>query len=483
MLLFALMHCANDRKPEVLQLLSGPNRCQIETCAVLLASHGNTYTEALLWLYRSQHQHARVLQALTEDKCVAIGAWSRDQFYCWTADYLRWLWYNEEDNTLPRQALFALKPVLEYDAELGLSVLVSRPTGKTSFGGKGVTIGEVLTFLRSCSPRINYGRGSINLAVFRGGHSAISNSQQTMWAMENSIAQVLASIPLATGHALAVAFLECLVASGEAPPSLHDDFARLLVEGIVQSPFPPTTPAETLPEDVEDLLLYKIYRKKLQAFLANSNAYHPQAISKMLSKEYYLENALILAKLGRHRDVLVIYIKHLKKLDLAETYCDKVYTVLKDHPSNLAMNMKTSLMGILNSNMPPGVTIALDLAATLSEPSEIYLIMFQVILDEEEEENDNGSDSDSLLSPSAQPSENVRVVVSLAEKYFDRFDATALLELLPRDIPVASLLHYFLTVLEYGNCKRRNLQILHHLLRVREVAVRTSDFIQLTPQK
>jgi hypothetical protein len=47
-----------------------------------------------------------------------IGAWTTEQFYNWTADYLRWLWYNEEDATLPRQALMALKPVLEYDAEV-----------------------------------------------------------------------------------------------------------------------------------------------------------------------------------------------------------------------------------------------------------------------------------------------------------------------------------------------------------------------------
>ncbi len=75
MLLHAYMHCQppHEHRQAVLKLLSASNRCQIESCAVLLASYGNAYTEALLWLYRSQHQHARVLQALSEDKCVAIG--------------------------------------------------------------------------------------------------------------------------------------------------------------------------------------------------------------------------------------------------------------------------------------------------------------------------------------------------------------------------------------------------------------------------
>jgi hypothetical protein len=73
MYLFALMNCSPVRRAAVIDLLSGPNRCQIESCSVLLASHGNQFTEALLWLFRSQNQHSRVLQALTEDKCVAIG--------------------------------------------------------------------------------------------------------------------------------------------------------------------------------------------------------------------------------------------------------------------------------------------------------------------------------------------------------------------------------------------------------------------------
>lgn len=118
MLLSALVSCSPSRRGAVVELLSGPNRCQIESCSVLLASQGNAYTEALLWLFRSQNQHNRVLQALTEEKCVGVGAWSKEQFYAWTSDYLRWLWYHEEDATLPKQALLALKPVLEYDAEV-----------------------------------------------------------------------------------------------------------------------------------------------------------------------------------------------------------------------------------------------------------------------------------------------------------------------------------------------------------------------------
>lgn len=51
------------------------------------------------------------------------GGWNREQFYLWAADYLRWLWYHEGDAALPKLALFALKPLLEYDAEVSVYVV------------------------------------------------------------------------------------------------------------------------------------------------------------------------------------------------------------------------------------------------------------------------------------------------------------------------------------------------------------------------
>jgi hypothetical protein len=147
------------------------------------------------------------------------GAWTKDQFYTWTADYLRWLWYHDGDAPLPRQALVALKSVLEYDAEvssmcsrriqqlmiifslqLGLSVLVSRPPNKTSFGGKGVTISEVLTFLRGTSPKRNYARGIASTLLASGQG-------------EKGIAAIISSTPLFNGHALGVAFLGMVLLS------------------------------------------------------------------------------------------------------------------------------------------------------------------------------------------------------------------------------------------------------------------------------
>lgn len=59
-----------------------------------------------------------LIPSVTTNIITTAGGWNREQFYLWAADYLRWLWYHEGDAALPKLALFALKPLLEYDAEV-----------------------------------------------------------------------------------------------------------------------------------------------------------------------------------------------------------------------------------------------------------------------------------------------------------------------------------------------------------------------------
>ena len=84
-----------------------------------------------------------------------------------------------------------------------------RPPQKTSFGGKGVTISEVLNFLRSTSPKINYTRSSLSYGATSNVNAALNKLKErnSIWQNEKGIAMVIASTPLVNGHALAVAFL------------------------------------------------------------------------------------------------------------------------------------------------------------------------------------------------------------------------------------------------------------------------------------
>ena len=72
--LSALIQCAPPRRQAVVDLLARANRCHVDTAAVLVASQGVAFIEALLWLYRTKNEHRRVLSALTEDRCVGSGS-------------------------------------------------------------------------------------------------------------------------------------------------------------------------------------------------------------------------------------------------------------------------------------------------------------------------------------------------------------------------------------------------------------------------
>lgn len=143
-LLVAHMACNPPRKSAVTDLVSSQNRCHIESCSVILASHGNAFIESLLWLYRSHGEHKRVLSQLTEDRCGGVGGWTKDQLYLWSADYLRSLWALG-DAQLTALVLQYVRPVLEFDAELGVSVFMTatRPSPANGTGAAGVPFAEV----------------------------------------------------------------------------------------------------------------------------------------------------------------------------------------------------------------------------------------------------------------------------------------------------------------------------------------------------
>ena len=106
-------------------------------------------TEALLWLFRSHNDHKRVLSALSEANCCGENTWTRQQYYTWVIEYLSILWrtpasvFNASgsnssgDNVSPSMFISLIFPVLktvfEYDANMGLGVLIGR-SGSTSTG-------------------------------------------------------------------------------------------------------------------------------------------------------------------------------------------------------------------------------------------------------------------------------------------------------------------------------------------------------------
>ena len=131
-----------------------------------------------------------MLSALSESNCCGENAWNRRQYYAWVAEYLTTLWRNSAPAPTPgtisslsgvsatgagidqevsphllvNQVLPVLRTVFEYDANMGLSVLVNTKTqarGASSdnrtaadTGGQGVALEDVSTPLPPLTCRI-----------------------------------------------------------------------------------------------------------------------------------------------------------------------------------------------------------------------------------------------------------------------------------------------------------------------------------------
>ena len=448
--LSALINCSPPDKNNIITLLSGPNRCHPEHSAVMLASKGKSYTEGLLWLYRSNGEHRRVLAALTEDRCVDSGAWTREQFYTWMADYLRWLWFSE-DSLLPPFALQSLKLVLEYDAELGLSVLISRPKGRSTFGGKGVTVNEVVGFLKGVP--INLDETTRQSVLSGSNTGAKLNYSQRKSRQTFSCGGIMT--PLINGSALGIAYLEWLVGSGAAPASMHDEFSQLLVDsipmnsGIEHS----RNNLELCDNDVESTILYKIYRRKLQYFLQHSTEVRSERILKKMPVEFLYEQALLMAKMGQHEEVMDVYINKLYDISLARAYCDTTYhRIMEKDGKKEAGAAYLCLFDVILAS-----------SALLAPPDDLNVKNYGSIA---------SNMSNVMLSPDKA---RLACVIGLAEKYFERFDPNTFLTLLGPDTPIKEISAYLNIIIEYNGTKRKNLQVLHQVMRMQEVNLRISN--------
>jgi hypothetical protein len=257
-------------------------------------------------LYRSHGEHKKVLSALSEERCVGSGAvWSRDSYYQWVAEYLQWLWF-QDDSTLPSLILPTLKTVMEYNATLGLSILIHGGGKKypaNGLGGKGVPVEDVIAFLESLT--------------------LVGTQQQSMITLPtSSVLPPTATFRIKNGLIISLIYLEWLVGSNQSSQEILDLYAQSLMKAIpmnlLVSPSSSTrsggggaaVPMDhaknnlTVTEnDSEEVQFYKLCREKLQVYLQSSFPYRVDRLMKYLPKELLHEYALLLSRLGRHEEV------------------------------------------------------------------------------------------------------------------------------------------------------------------------------------
>lgn len=144
-----------------------------------------------------------------------------------------------------------------------------------SFGGKGLTMTEVVQFLESIQPSPN----STTVKPSTTGQSVPTRSNNTSTSTQQLCPLSVAGVvfPLTSGALIAAAYLEWLVTQQSVPALIHDEYLGLLAQGLVavrESTGDTVNEREVLanlndllPSDGDTLRLFKIYRRKLQHFL------------------------------------------------------------------------------------------------------------------------------------------------------------------------------------------------------------------------
>jgi hypothetical protein len=510
-MLSANMICSPPRKQAVVDLVSGANRCHLESCSVILASYGNAFFEALLGLYRSRGEHRKVFAVLAEDKCEGVGAWTREEFYVWVAEYLRWLWY-QSDPSLTALVLQHIEPLLRYDAELGVGIFMNKNLPKASgnenfLGGSGVPFSEVLVYLRKI-PSSSLGasqKPSTTGAKDRssGSSSSSSSGSSKKTHMRVSVAAMLMSsvsawlprtpmLPLSGGDSLGLVYLEWLVLNtslaAESAAFIHDEYAKLLMEKIPALAVDhAANDLSVSPQDSEELRLYKILRSKLQALLQASECYRAERIIECLPPQLLHEYALLLCKMDCHEEALQVYVHFLNDLPLAEKYCNSLYvTARRQEALQWAAESSIPEVASIAGAQPPASEASGQSSSKADNKKiqDIYLSLLKILLSppstsipsslERRTGAGAGAGGDVVtLVNSSSPAvartidpERLQLVMETAERHCAKIDACAFLDLLPKNVPAASVVSFVALSMESVTASQHNLQVASQLYSV-----------------
>ncbi|GLV35804.1 Vacuolar protein sorting 39 [Carabus blaptoides fortunei] len=169
---------------------------------------------------------------------------------------------------------------------------------------------------------------------------------------------------------------------------------------------------------------------KLISFLETSTNYTPETVIQHFpASSLFEERAVILGKLGKHEQVLSIYVNILGDVDRAVAYCNKVFS-------------RGDAIG-----------------------GEVYVMLISMLLTPTLDNlKDTGIDVKLVkLSPkTAQP--DLETALALLEKYADKIEPIKALSILPDTVPVSRIQHFLETSLQMVLNKRRKAELLKGLL-------------------
>lgn len=441
------------------------------------ALNNASFVEASVWLLRSAGKHEQAIevaytrllhqgqQLQPENEMSSTGGrgtWSQIKYESYTATHLSEIWCSGKSEgyelVLRSPATFRL---LENNPRLGLSVFTaSHPhheeqwrelSAKDDPLAHSGYVYEVLKLLKSVNPSLPYDRERFGVDC---------------------------ALPLESGRALAVAFLESAIGINSGRPSegdefnslpvddeskdhianFHDELSFLLLEGVI---------AEKSDDGAEerDTSLGEIYREKLRKLLKwPLTRIRPDRFLSTLPPSFLHEKALMLGRIGRHEDALRILYHDLDSLEFALEYCDDRF-----EQQRLQRDRRNQLQ-----QRATGIDQSFELSALVSSDDNAYIPLVRVALDSKDQER------------------GIRTAIQILALRRGAIDRAAALRMLPAGIPVSAVARPFLIpALVDSASQERRLTMVSALMRARylrlkeELTVaqlRSQASLQVVPQ-
>lgn len=199
--------------------------------------------------------------------------------------------------------------------------------------------------------------------------------------------------------------------------------------------------------------------------------------------------------------MLEIYIFQLHDFKQCEEYCNRIYCKschINAIESSIGVTTVQGSMFYISPSNVDGIASGSGSKSELHEKgANVYYFFIKVLFDyllhleslkhqdalnAHANEINLGADADSddefpnhIQASTHNNDLTLSHILEYAEKYYDRLDSRLFLALVPSSTSVKMLSKYLKLVYEFENSKKRNLQIIHQLLRVREVNLRTAE--------
>ncbi|KAF0691797.1 Aste57867_17068 [Aphanomyces stellatus] len=375
--------------PALAAFCSSTNAADLAESELFLRAHSRW--NPLLALYKVHTMHRKALELLEELDLASPG-----QYAAPTAQYLQTL------ADAPLVFEFSHR-ILSQSPELGLSIFTRRnhPAQKPD-----IDPAHVLNHLKS---------------IDRVTHPE---------------AELPNMLPLEDGRSIAIAYLSQVIYANEVDiaSTLHDELVYLLldaIDGQRQKRKDAFHPRVHLQKDRLGVL-----RKALLAFLQSPLAmYHPERLLSRTPPDMLEERAVLLANMGRHEEVLRLYVHDIRDAALAETYCNECY------------------------------------AHQITDAS-IYTLFLQTYLRPPSSTHPSGPSRGPVLRSPLLGGIGMHFVAAFMLRHADCIDVATALELLPPTLEASAVAAYLQRVLELKVEKKRNAQVQKQLLKIENLHVR-----------